>query len=76
MELVNTILGDVPESDVRYVEATMDDGASIHVTREWFYIGSDEALKKQASEASTPWVRRDVWVTFKRGHSAQGIKGL
>ena len=59
-ELVSTLIGDVPTEDLLMVTAEKDGGDSVVVTREWIYKGAK-------TEHLNQMVRRDVWVTIKRG---------
>lgn len=81
MQMVTTIFGDLPESDLRFEEKSIDAGNTVQISREWFYIGSDPEIVRQVSELpgkredQSSYVRRDAWVTFKRGLAAQPVQG-
>jgi hypothetical protein len=68
--LVTTTVGDVPEDELEVVEEKLDQGDSWLTTRECRYRGTvfpDEIGKV---------IRRDVWITFKRGQGAKSAQGL
>ena len=73
MNMVVTVLGDIPEGDLRYETSEVENsGDTVVLAREWFYAGSDPQFSARVGER----VRRDVWVTVKRGAAAQAVSEL
>lgn len=69
--LVITTLGEIPQRDLQVsVEQVAETIDTWTVARECRYAGS--AFPEQVGEI----VRRDVWVTLKRGQTAQAASNL
>ncbi len=62
MSLVTTRLGDLDEEKLVVKTHEQNCGNAIEVVREW-YLGEE-------------MVRRDCWVTIKRGHVLTAEKGM
>jgi hypothetical protein len=71
-QMVTTILGTVPESELRYEVTEQDEGEAVIMAREWFYTGSDPLRAEHVNKV----VRRDVWATMKCGLAAQVVSEL
>jgi len=67
-QLVHTIAGEIPESDLTQETTEQDCGQTISMAREWKYVGKDEKLVEHVGQL----VRRDVWVIVKTGFSLAG----
>jgi hypothetical protein len=69
--LVITTLGEIPQRDLQTTTAQVAETLDTWtVARECRYIGS--AFPQHSGEI----VRRDVWVTLKRGQTAQAASNL
>lgn len=66
-QMVTTILGAIPQSELRYELKESDEGEVVIMSREWFYTGVDVAHAEHFNQV----VRRDVWATMKCGLAAQ-----
>ena len=69
---VNTIIGEIPESDLEFATLEKDSGDTLVMSREWKYKGADPALAEHVGQM----VRRDCWVTMKTGISLAGSAEL
>jgi len=69
---VNTIAGELPESDLEFTTLEQDCGDTIVMSREWTYKGTDAKYAEHVGQM----VRRDCWVTIKTGISATGSAEL
>ena len=72
MSLVNTIAGEIPDTDLETTTLEKDSGDTIVMSREWKYKGADPALVEHVGQV----VRRDCWVTMKTGASLAGTAEL
>lgn len=61
MDLVATLRGELPRSELTYRDEVQENDKAICTTREWFHNGE--------------LVRRDAWVDMKRGESSVAEKG-
>lgn len=70
MALVVTTLGDIDERDLRISLIEQPEAEFVWVVaREGVYIGN----APEHQHALNTIVRRDVWVTFKRGQAAEAV---
>lgn len=76
-QLVATIFGPMPQSQLGFKYFDFDEGNTLVTAREWYYTGVDpnvlEAVEKLTT--SNHHVRRDVMVTIKIGLKAAGAQG-
>jgi hypothetical protein len=72
MQLVTTLLGDVPESDLTSTLIEEDAGDVALVAREWLYKGEDPRHAEHVGKL----VRRDVWATIKCGAQSKASSEL
>lgn len=72
MQLVTTLLGDIPQEELRTEMTQEDSGDVLIVAREWFYIGTDPARAEHVEKV----VRRDVWATIKCGAQSKASSEL
>jgi hypothetical protein len=70
MAAVSTVLGDLGEDQLEYRMTTEDCGDTIVVAHEWVYKGTEHAAH------TGKIVRRDAWVTIKRGVVASAAAKL
>ena len=72
IQTVNTIAGEIPDTDLEFTTLEQDCGETIIMSREWKYKGADEKFAEHVGQV----VRRDCWVTMKTGISAAGAAEL
>jgi hypothetical protein len=77
VQMVDTILGQVKLTDLRFETKQFLDGNNLVVTREWYYRGDDPQVIAAVAklETSNHHVKRDVWVTVLCGEAATGAQG-
>lgn len=68
---VNTTVGQLPLSELRYEMHESVEPNVIVVARVWFYTGTDPALLDQIAKQPHIFVKRDVWATILCGQSTE-----
>jgi hypothetical protein len=69
-QLITTLIGEIPESDLEITESQMDQGDVWVTARECKYKGI-----YYPNEVGNV-VRRDVWVTMKQGQASKIVSEL
>jgi len=69
--LVATAIGEIPQTDLRVETKQVEENTDVWVVaRECYYTGT------QFSDKQGELIRRDVWVTLKRGQAVKAESNL
>jgi hypothetical protein len=66
---VQTVVGVLPMSQLRYEVKEYKEPNVIILAREWYYTGSDPAVLMRVAAMESEFIKRDVWPTILCGHS-------
>ena len=66
---VQTVVGVLPMSQLRYEMKEYTEPNVIVLAREWHYTGADPQVLDRIAVMESEFIKRDVWPTILCGHS-------